>query len=347
MRKIIALLMVVSVISLLMAPTLEARGGRGGGGRGGGGRSMQRSPSMSRSPSRSRPTHQVARSPAPRQQPRRTTPAARTTRPAAERAFVEGRTPTRSNVQQFLDQSPGRGDGIARSGTPRHEKAQRNRGNRNDVGRDIRNNVGNRHPGRGDWFNDNFWRRHNYKPRYHLRDGNAWKWATWAGLTGWVGWSWGTPYYYDYGYYDDEDYEDGSYVYAEDTTQDYTQQTQEIATTVEEQQDSDWMSLGVFSLVKDRDAIGTPNVYIQLAINREGNIAGTFYNTTTDKTYPLEGLVDTESQRAAWMMADSKNAPILETGIYNLTKDETPVRITFADNSTQDVLLVRLEDPNK
>ncbi len=105
------------------------------------------------------------------------------------------------------------------------------------------------------------------------------------------------------------------------------------------------MSLGVFTLTKDGDDSITPNNYMQLALDKNGNIDGTLYNTTLDQTYPLEGIVDKENQRAAWMMSDNENSPIIETGIYNLTKDETPVRIIFADGSTENGILIRLSQP--
>lgn len=369
MKKIITLLMLVSAFSLLLTADLEARGGRGGGRGGGraGGRSMHRSPSMSRS---SRPTHKKAARrpstsrrpkarPSPKVQPRTARPSARPSRPTTGRGFAGGKTPTRSNVQQFLQQSSRPGDRMGRAGEPstlpgrekfdkfKQDRPQREN-RRREAGRNIRDNIGDQFPDRGDWFNDNFFDRHNYDPGYNFGDGNAWKWATWGAMNRWAGWGWGYPSSYDYGYYDDT-YTDDSYAYPEEDTtytpQDYTQQVQDIATTTQDQQESDWMSLGVFAFARDKEAIGTPNVYMQLALNKEGNLAGTIYHTTTDKTYPLEGVVDNETQRAAWMMADSENAPILETGIYNLTKDETPVRITFADGSTQNGLMVRLQKP--
>jgi hypothetical protein len=37
----------------------------------------------------------------------------------------------------------------------------------------------------------------------------------------------------------------------------------------------------------------------------------------------------------------------METGIYNLTKNETPALLHFADGQTQQWLLVRIDDPKK
>ncbi len=75
-------------------------------------------------------------------------------------------------------------------------------------------------------------------------------------------------------------------------------------------------------------------MFIQLAISREGIIAGTYQNKTTGKTESLEGMLDRESQCAAWTIVD-KNTPILETDISNLTYNKTAILVNSADGQTQ------------
>ena len=55
-------------------------------------------------------------------------------------------------------------------------------------------------------------------------------------------------------------------------------------------------------------------------------------------------MVDKESQRAAWTIS-GKNTPIMETGLQNLTMNETQALVHFADGTTQRWLLVRVEKP--
>ena len=105
--------------------------------------------------------------------------------------------------------------------------------------------------------------------------------------------------------------------------------------------DAEWMPLGTFAMVREKDT--DPSMYLQLAVSKEGIITGTYYNTISDSAQPLEGHVDQESQRAAWWIGDKKNS-ILETGIYNLTQDETPLLVHFGDQQTQTWLLVRLDE---
>ncbi len=102
----------------------------------------------------------------------------------------------------------------------------------------------------------------------------------------------------------------------------------------------------VFALTQDGQKTGpNPTLFLQLAISREGVVAGTLRNTTTGATQEIEGVADKESQRAAWTVK-GKTRPIMETGVSNLTQDSSPALIHFADGQTQQWLMVRLEEPS-
>ena len=105
------------------------------------------------------------------------------------------------------------------------------------------------------------------------------------------------------------------------------------------------MTLGVFALTQDVESSDTdPTIYLQLAVSKQGVVAGTVYNSATDKSAEIEGMVDQKSQRAAWAIAN-KSSPIMETGINSLTKDDAPALLHFSDGQTQQWLMVRLEEP--
>jgi hypothetical protein len=56
--------------------------------------------------------------------------------------------------------------------------------------------------------------------------------------------------------------------------------------------------------------------------------------------------VDKKSQRAAWTFADGKDTNIvMETGINNLTQDQTEALFHFGKDITQQWLMVRLQEP--
>ena len=90
------------------------------------------------------------------------------------------------------------------------------------------------------------------------------------------------------------------------------------------------------------------SMYLQLAVSKEGVIAGTFYNESTGATHPVEGMVDEKTQRAVWKAADGTNADIvMETGLYNLTQDQAEVLVHFGPEKTQNALLVRLDESER
>ncbi|TWT35982.1 hypothetical protein KOR34_08790 [Posidoniimonas corsicana] len=174
------------------------------------------------------------------------------------------------------------------------------------------------------------------------------RWAAWGGVAGWVDYGWSNPVYYNYG--ENVYYEDGSVCYDGEpvaTEAEYIEQAEQIASRADdvEVDEGDWMPLGVFAVTQDGQKDGPdPTLFLQLVISKEGVISGTLNDTKTDTTQTIEGMVDKGSQRSAWNVV-GKDRPIMETGIYNLTQDTAPVLVHFADGSTQQWLLVRLDDP--
>lgn len=154
--------------------------------------------------------------------------------------------------------------------------------------------------------------------------------------------------YYNYG--NNVYYLDGQVWYGNTpvaTATDYAFQAEQIATSIPDtlQPEDSWMSLGVFALMPDGDgADAAPTMFLQLAVSKEGVIAGTLKNTVSGTTKNVEGMVDRETQRAAWTEV-GQTRPIMETGISNLTEDTTPVLVHYADSTTQQWLLVRMEAP--
>jgi hypothetical protein len=170
-------------------------------------------------------------------------------------------------------------------------------------------------------------------------------------VTGWlVGTNVGQPVYYDYGtniYYEDNNvYYEGEVIA---TSEQYAQQAQEIAAAVPEDvdpEDVDWLPLGVFALTQKDGSAEDATLFLQLAVSKEGIIAGTFQNTATEKSFEVEGTIDQKSQRAAWGPV-GEDWPIMETGLYNLTENESGALLHFEDGSTQEWTMVRLDEPEQ
>ncbi len=105
------------------------------------------------------------------------------------------------------------------------------------------------------------------------------------------------------------------------------------------------MPLGVFAMTSDGQSAGVdPTMFLQLAVSKQGIINGTFQNTATKTAQAIEGMVDKQTQRAAWTVV-GKSRPLMEVGIGNLTQDTTPALVHFPDDSTQQWLLVRMDEP--
>ncbi|MFL5327569.1 MAG: hypothetical protein ACJ8C4_01530 [Gemmataceae bacterium] len=177
--------------------------------------------------------------------------------------------------------------------------------------------------------------------------GAAWAPTTWASLGSYCGYSAAAPIDYDYGsdvvYNNNTVYINGQ---SAGSAQDYTQQ----ATTIAEQGQAapappteQWKALGVFALVPAGQK--SSNNVFQLAIDQNGVIRGNYYDGMMDSTNPVFGSVDKKSQRAAWTIGKTKDR-VFDAGIFNLTKSECPVLVHMGSDKTQQLLLVRVEQPS-
>ena len=217
----------------------------------------------------------------------------------------------------------------------------------------IRDNIGNRYD---NLFTPQWWRDHpgmanaywqNFG-KYQYARNHWWRPAAWAALGSWVAGSyWESPAYYDYGegiYYEDEQVYAGGKPVA--SAEEYYQQASDLATSAPPAQasETEWLPLGVFAI--SRVQATDSNALLQLAVDKDGVIAGTYYNTSTDIGRPVRGTVDKKTQRAAWTFSDGKNTDIImETGLFNLTQDQTEALVHFGKEKTQQWLMVRLDQP--
>ena len=173
-----------------------------------------------------------------------------------------------------------------------------------------------------------------------------WSTATWGTAASYCGYAEQPPVYYDYGtsvvYEDNSVYVNGDVA---GTTEEYYDQAASLAATGAEaktQSDGDWLPLGVFAFTKAENP--TSDITIQLAVNKDGVIRGNYTDTATKQNQVVQGSVDKQTQRVAFTVGDNK-ANIIETGLYNLTKEESPCLIHLGKDSTEQWLLVRLQNP--
>lgn len=190
----------------------------------------------------------------------------------------------------------------------------------------VRQGLAKNYPDRHKFFDHSFWEHHHSHPHFWHQGFNSWNYAPWTQVNNWIGLDASTPAYY------------------------YDQGEPQVLGPVEQEMsvgpppaDTDWVSLGVFALLSSEDSSADPYMFFQLALGKDGTISGTYYNEDTDQAYPLQGLVDRQTQRAVWI-AVAESSTIFETGLYNLTLSETPVEVHFGQNETQQWMMVRVNE---
>jgi hypothetical protein len=177
--------------------------------------------------------------------------------------------------------------------------------------------------------------------------GRAWAVAAWPAVGSWYGWASGVqPIYYDYG--NNISYQGDQVYYGTQPVATADQYYQQAVTLAQSQPAPDpktgeWLPLGVFGLVRGTES--DPHYVMQLAVNKSGAVAGNYYDVISGTSVPVQGAVDTQTQRLVWTVGDNTTT-VGETGIYNLTKDEAPALIHIGKDKTQQWTLVRLKQPS-
>ena len=200
-----------------------------------------------------------------------------------------------------------------------------------------------------DWYGNEWWNNLEidqlYDPRFE-----PWGSVTWPTIANSLQPSSSNPIYYNYG--DNVYYRDGSVYYGDQpvaTDAEYTKQAEAIAASAPatKPDKTDWMPIGVFAMTADGEPSGVdPNFFLQLAVSKQGVLSGTLQNIAAKSVQPIEGMVDKQCQRAAWTVV-GKSRPLMEIGAVNLTQDTSAALIHFADGSTQQCLLVRVNKPGQ
>lgn len=96
----------------------------------------------------------------------------------------------------------------------------------------------------------------------------------------------------------------------------------------------DWLPLGVYALVRPGQSQGTS--LLQVAVNKEGAVRGTYYDEISDSSHILQGSVNNQNQMVDWTVGQSGKVTF-QAGLDDLTHSSTPValqlpggRVTYA-----------------
>jgi hypothetical protein len=122
----------------------------------------------------------------------------------------------------------------------------------------------------------------------------------------------------------------GSVEYAETGTEAAPSETSSSGdpAAANELDDVQWMPLGVYALGPWEEA--KARLVLQMAVNREGVLRGSQFDTTTQEVENVAGFVDKQSLRAAWRLGDNR-PETFETTLGELTKSEGSLVLRFPE----------------
>jgi hypothetical protein len=84
---------------------------------------------------------------------------------------------------------------------------------------------------------------------------------------------------------------------------------------------------------------------VQLAVDKNGDVGGNFYDSLTGQVLPVKGKVDKKTQRVAWMIGSNTNV-VYDTGLGNLLSSQAPLLVHMG-KTTDQWTMVRLQQPPK
>jgi hypothetical protein len=173
----------------------------------------------------------------------------------------------------------------------------------------------------------------------------VWTPANWDDITAWSGGAW-PLYEYTYGteltYENDNVCLDGRPIATAAKYYDSANVIAQSGERAKNQRDSGaatWLPLGVFEAIPS--GATSSKMLLQLAINKAGIIRGNYFDPPAKNLQLIQGSVDKDTGRAAWVVADKKSI-IFDCVLYNLTKSETPVLVHMGKDKTEQWVLVRL-----
>jgi len=201
-----------------------------------------------------------------------------------------------------------------------------------------------------------------FTPAWYAQHPGAWRYthphadmwaavAAWPVLARWVGVTGGYPYGYGTVYESDTYYVTDDGTAAEQTVADETTETTDDTASQTATDGStttsgsgDWLPLGVFAITRP-DAGTSPDRLFQFAVNRNGQIGGSYYDAVSGQEMPVEGAVNKTTQRAAWTVGSNQDV-VLETNLGSFTENQAKVLVHPANGPTEEWMMVRLTGPN-
>jgi hypothetical protein len=174
----------------------------------------------------------------------------------------------------------------------------------------------------------NDWYKNHPNAWHHHHDNNNWEVATAVGVMGWLGWQ------------NARSYDNTVYVYDPVPVQTVVVNGQPTV-AVDPGNPGDWMTLGSYSLMTGSGDPGTR--ILQLSIDREGNIRGSYYDMITNNTNNVIGVADKNTQQVRWTLDSNRQLTFVAT-LDQLTQPQGVVNVKLPGGELQQWQLVRMEN---
>ncbi|HTQ38139.1 MAG TPA: hypothetical protein VMJ32_03875 [Pirellulales bacterium] len=113
------------------------------------------------------------------------------------------------------------------------------------------------------------------------------------------------------------------------------------ATTAHGSSDANsWMPLGVYMLAPAGQ--DEAHLIVQLAVDKQGKLAGNYYDVLSDQANFLQGVLESTSQKGTFHIGEKERATF-ETSLAELTSEVTPLLVKYGDGHSQSWLMVRIQ----
>ncbi len=104
--------------------------------------------------------------------------------------------------------------------------------------------------------------------------------------------------------------------------------------------DDSFLPLGVFAIAPRQET--DANAIVQLAVNRDGIVRGTYVDLLTNQEQSIEGAVDKKTQRVAWRVGDNGSVTF-DTQLSSLTQSTGSLTLHFENGMSRDWTLARFD----
>lgn len=103
-----------------------------------------------------------------------------------------------------------------------------------------------------------------------------------------------------------------------------------------------WLPLGTFVMADDLNYTQDSSYYVQLAVNRDGFVSGSMFNSQDNQVLPVVGRIDPRTQQLAFSVQGWSE--VFSTSVYDLTQNQASVLVMRGPQDYQVDYMVRVQN---